>query len=77
MSRKHLVEARKTAGKTAIAVGDEIGWSEGMVYAWERGRSTPDPATAARHAAAINLPPAVAYPEIFGQPAATTPEVRT
>ena len=75
--RPHLRDARRRLGKSAYRFGIELNHNEQHVQSVERGRCSPDVAEAAAWAAALGMAPEVAFPEIFGQPAASTPEIRT
>lgn len=68
MTRQHLKEARKRKGWTALHLAEHIGATEEHVYQVERGRYGTKPETAERWADALDMTPAVAFPEIFAKP---------
>ena len=63
--RKHLRLARRAKNWTALELAENIGATENVVYLGERGRTTPNRETALRWASALEMPPEVAFPEIF------------
>lgn len=71
MRRQLIKDARQAKGWTALDLGERINQSEEHVYQVERGRYRPKPNEAAAWAEALGLTPAIAFPEIFGQPATT------
>lgn len=68
MTRQHLKDARKRKGWTALDLAERIGATEEHVYQVERGRYGTKPETAGRWAKALDMAPAVAFPEIFAKP---------
>jgi DNA-binding XRE family transcriptional regulator len=66
MQREHLKDARRIKGLTAIALSGVTEIKEEKIYAVERGRYAPSREEAIAWAAALQLRPEVAFPEIFG-----------
>lgn len=65
MRRHHLQDARRVLGLTALDVGEQIGTTEERIFAVERGRYRPRIDEAVLWAAALSMPPSVAFPELF------------
>lgn len=65
MTRQHLKDARRARGLTALALSAATGIKEEKIYQVERGRYAPNREEAARWAAALRMPPRIAFPEYF------------
>lgn len=52
-----LAHARKAAGLTQGALGQAVGYEQGSVTGWERGRTEPDPFVAAKLEEAVGVRP--------------------
>ena len=66
MRREHLKTARATLGLTALDLGERAAIKEEKIFAVERGRYMPTRFEASRWASVLGMPPAQAFPEIFG-----------
>ncbi|MGD9780622.1 MAG: helix-turn-helix transcriptional regulator [Kiritimatiellia bacterium] len=67
--RKHLRLRRREKFWTALDEAEAVGISEDQVYFIERGRTKPTREVALRIASALELPPEVAFPEVFAETA--------
>lgn len=65
--RNHLRLARRAKNWTALEEAEAVGISEDQVYFIERGRTKPAREVALRIASALEMPPEVAFPEVFGE----------
>jgi len=75
MKRQMVIDLRTAKGMTAIQLAESAQTSESRIYNIERGRHRPRPDEARHWAAALGIPPEVAFPDVDFTPADASAKV--